>query len=106
MACPLGWFLAILLMEVEEKWWCLLVLTVSEHMEQTLSLYCLSLLTSAADLWLAELWPGAAGLVSVEAVLDPEVVMEELGLGLDLLWSLVEESLTSIWGKRLCGRKL
>ena len=75
MACPLGWFLAILLMEVDEKWWCLLVLTVSEHMEQTLSLYCLSLLTSAADLWLA----GAAGLVAVEAVLDPEVGMQKFG---------------------------
>ena len=42
------WSMNILLMEVEEKWWCLEVLFMSEHMVHTLSLYLFSLISSAS----------------------------------------------------------
>ena len=78
-----------------------MVFTVSEHMVQTLSLLCLSLFTAVADFSPSDLCVGAAVLVLLETVLLPEVLVDMLGLGLDLLWSLVGESLTKIWGYRL-----
>ena len=85
LSFSLDWLIISLLMAVVEKWWCRLVFSVSEHIVQTLSLYCLSLLISAADL-LRELdRAGAAGLVVLGAELVPGVLVDMLALRLDLL---------------------
>ena len=65
-------------MAVVEKWWCRLVFSVSEHIVQTLFLYCVSLLISAADLLRALDRAGAELVV-------PGVLVDMRALRLDLL---------------------
>ena len=70
-------------MEVEEKWWCLLCFSESEHSVHTLSRNLFSLLRSSASLAL----PWGVNLVLVQVLVEPvEVDPGGAVLGPGLLW--------------------